>query len=64
MAAHCRYCNSTDIEPLVSPSGINYFHCNECNRNFITPIYDPESVVAAPELLAEASSADAPSSES
>ena len=50
MAAHCRYCNSTDIEARVTPSGINYFHCNECNRNFITPVYDPETVVAAPKL--------------
>lgn len=60
MAAHCRYCNSTDIEALVTPppKSINYFHCNECNRNFITPVYDPEAVVAAADIEGETSDAN------
>lgn len=54
MAAHCPYCNSTDITPMVSPPprNIPYFHCNDpdCGRNFITPVYDTESVAEPAEL--------------
>lgn len=57
MAAHCPYCNSTNITPMVTPppKNISYFHCDECNRNFITPVYDPQAVAVDP--------ADAPVSE-
>ena len=57
MAAHCRYCTSTDIEARITPSGINYFHCNECNRNFITPILDPVSIVDADDIADDGTAA-------
>lgn len=47
MAAHCRVCNSTNLDPRVTPSGIHYFHCMDCGANMVTPIYDPLSVVEA-----------------
>ena len=43
MAAHCRYCNSINIEQRTA-KGIIYWYCLDCNRPMLNPIYDPELV--------------------
>lgn len=40
MAAHCRYCDSTNLEQRTS-KGVTYWYCLDCNRPMLTPIYDP-----------------------
>ena len=58
MAAHCRYCNSTNIEQRTA-KGINYWYCLDCNRPFLNPIYDPTVATVAEGTIKELEAAQA-----